>query len=96
MCSPELWKGLCCICIGTLTPETTLVDDLHQGRGGVHKGVCAIMAGIVPEEHREESDRLVDRIQSAVHGPARRKFITEYYAWVYSVAAEDHYERSSL
>lgn len=92
MCSPELTKGMCCICYGTLTPDNTLFDDLHEGRGGVHRGKCAILAGIMPEEHLPESDRLIRHIHNVPRGAQHDRAIREYYAWIDSVCDVDHYE----
>lgn len=86
---------MCCICYGTLTPENTLVDDLHEGRGGVHKGKCAYLAGIVPPVHQAQSDKLIRHIHS--HRPnsqPRRLATNRYYAWIDSVCGEDHYDMS--
>lgn len=93
MCHPDLTKGMCCICYGTLRPETTLFEDLYEGRGGVHKGKCAILAGIVPEEHVYESDHLIKRIHSAPpNSPRRRRAERDYYAFVDRIAEVDYYE----
>lgn len=91
MCSPELWQGLCCICYGTLTFENALYADLGEGRGGVHRGKCAILAGIVPEEHIAEHDRLIRHIHNCPSGPQKDGARREYYAFVDGIATEDQY-----
>lgn len=95
MCSPELTKGMCCICFGTLTPENTLYDDLHEGRGGIHRGVCAILAGIYPDEQIEETaERLIADLHAEPYGPHRNWMMRKYHEWVHAVATENHYDMS--
>lgn len=98
MCSPELTRGLCCICCGTLTEENTLYDDLNEGRGGVHKGKCAILAGIYNEVSAAEENRLTRLVERIRITKGNRELwmdaFREYYAFVDSIATEDHYDMS--
>lgn len=95
MCSPDLCKGICCICYGTLTPENTLYDDLHEGRGGIHKGICAYHAGIVPAEHQKQYDVWMSSLKTCPpQGGIRGMLIQGFYQWVASVAEEDYYDNS--
>lgn len=90
MCSPELTKGLCQICTGTLTPENTHVD--YDGNvWDVHKGVCAIHAGQVPYLHRMQYSWYVQRMHNASTQEVRRVITNAFYKWVREVADEDHY-----
>ncbi|MCG7607059.1 hypothetical protein [Mycobacterium sp. CnD-18-1] len=91
MCSPELTKGMCCICFGTLTPDNTLYDDLNEGRGGVHRGVCAILAGIYPDDQaRETAERMIAEIHA--QPPGDNEVMRRYYRWVHEVAEADFYD----
>lgn len=92
MCSPELARGICCICYGALRPETTLVDDLYEGRGGVHKGKCAILAGIIPEGHLAESDALIKRIHGLPPNSWARSQAAKAYHDFAERIAEANYE----
>ena len=92
MCSPELTRGLCQICTGSLTPENTFVDD-DGNAWDEHKGVCAIHAGAidpVPYYHRPTYVRYLARIQRAKTQWTRQEIIKAFYKWVNSVAEEDH------
>lgn len=92
MCSPELTRGLCQICTGTLTAENTFVDR-DNNTWDVHKGVCAIHAGAidaVPYHHRPSYVRYLARIQGAKTQWARQEIIKAFYKWVNAVASEDH------
>ena len=93
MCSPELTKGLCQICTGTLAPETTFIDR-DNNTWDVHKGVCAIHAGAidaVPYYHRATYARYMARIKNASTQAVRQQIIKGFYKWVKEVAEEDHY-----
>lgn len=94
MCSPELTMGICCICFGTLTPENTLYDDLHEGRGGVHKGKCAILAGIYPDSYAElVCQALIRRMHAAPNNrsPEWYEAYGRYGAFIDRIITEDHY-----
>lgn len=91
MCSPELTKGMCAICLGTVTPDNAFGNEMGLWED-LHRGFCAILAGIMPEEHLEKSDNMIRRIHATVHGPARIVRTNEYYAWARSIAEEDHYD----
>lgn len=96
MCSPELTRGMCCICCGTLTPENTLYDDLNEGRGGVHRGKCAILAGVgLTPEQEIEAKHLIRHVHTCVNGSLQHKQATmDYYGFVDRIATEDHYDNS--
>lgn len=90
MCSPELTKGLCQICTGTLTPENTHVD--RDGNvWDVHKGVCAVHAGEVPYGHAAKYSWYMKRMRNASTQAVRQSIIKAFYVWVKQVADEDHY-----
>lgn len=93
VCAPELTRGLCQICTGTLTPETTHVDRFGNA-WDVHKGVCAILAGdswAVPFLHRPSYHWLLAQISKASTSEVRRIKIKTFNKWVRQVADEDHY-----
>ena len=91
MCSPELTKGMCQICTGTLTPETTHVD--RDGNAwNVHKGVCAMHAGQVPAVHAAKYWWYVERMHKASTQEVRRSIMRSFYEWVREVAEENHYD----
>jgi hypothetical protein len=90
MCSPELTRGMCQVCLGTLTPETT------EPESDVHKGKCAVLAGISPPEHRERLDALIKFAHRWPHGsPQRDCAMRDYYRFVHSIAEVDHYDYSN-
>jgi hypothetical protein len=96
MCSPELCRGTCCICFGTLTPETTLYEDLGEGRGGVHRGKCAILAGL---SMTSEQKSIVDDLILSAHNmepnsPERQQADITYYRYVEAITTEDYYDNS--
>jgi hypothetical protein len=93
MCSPELTRGMCRICTGTLTPETTYVDR-HGNRWDVHKGVCAIEAGEideVPLYHQSQYGVYMQRIHNASTAEVRRVIVGAFVKWVREIARENHY-----
>ena len=82
---------MCCICCGELTPENALYEDLGEGRGGVHRGPCAIHAGFVPDEHREEWDRLIRHLHNCAHGSDQhRAAIIDVYSFADAISTENH------
>jgi hypothetical protein len=92
MCSPELTRGTCCICFGTLLPETALYEDCGEGRGGVHRGVCAILGGYYPsDELAYIGGMLIHFRHRATTQKERDEATNAYYGWVHSVADEHHY-----
>lgn len=92
MCSPELTKGMCCICFGTLADDNIYIDDEGQ-RWDFHKGVCALLAGVAPAEHRVELDDLARQVRDTKNGsPANATAIRAYYGFVDSIAIEDFYD----
>ncbi|OMC52530.1 hypothetical protein A5742_16405 [Mycolicibacterium fortuitum] len=93
MCSPELTRGMCQICTGTLTPDTTHVDR-YGNVWDVHKGVCAIHAGEVPHGHEFTYGWFMRRIHSASTQSVRQEIIKAFYKWVKEIADEDHYDMS--
>ena len=93
MCSPELTKGLCQVCTGRLTPETTHVDSYGE-RWDVHKGVCAIEAGAIdalPLIHRDTYWWYVTRIHNASSSEVRRSIVKALKKWIREIAKENHY-----
>lgn len=95
MCSPDLCKGICCICMGTLTPENALYMDCGEGRGGLHKGYCAYHAGDVAEEHQTISDLFAELLRKMDNkDPARNTALHLYDAWIESLGIENHYDNS--
>lgn len=96
MCSPDLCRGICCICCGNLTPETTLYDDLGEGRGGVHRGKCAILAGLsmTPAQKSFVDDLILEAHHMEPNSPERRQADRRYYRYVDAIATEDHYDNS--
>ena len=93
MCSPELTKGLCQICTGTLTTDNTQVDRLGN-TWDVHKGVCAIEAGCieaVPAYYRGTYFWYLGRIKSASTSEVRRLVVRKFTRWIRGMADENHY-----
>lgn len=83
--------GMCCICFGTLTPETAFIDHDYQ-MWDVHRGKCAILSGIIPPEHTAKIAKLIDEIHSHQQNtPGKRRATTRYYRFVDSIAKEDFY-----
>lgn len=94
MCSPELTKGMCTICFGTLTSENTFVDRFGDA-WNVHKGVCAIHAGEPPEGyHAATYWQYMDRMKNASTQFVRQEIIKSFYKWVLEIADENHYDMS--
>lgn len=94
MCSPELTRGMCCICFGALTLETVLFDDLGEGRGGVHRGKCAILAGVgLTDEQRVIIDDIIRTAHRLEPNSTERDCMTRaYYAYVDAIAEYDFYD----
>jgi hypothetical protein len=92
MCSPELTRGICCICFGSLTPDNTLHDDLNEGRGGVHRGKCAVLAGIYSDDDAAaEGEYLIRHMHNCAYGSRQHdKALKNYYAFVDRISTEDH------
>lgn len=90
MCSPELTRGMCQICTGTLTSETTYVDR-DGNLWDVHKGVCAIEAGEVPFVHQEKYSWYMSRACNASTQEVRRSIIKAFKKWIREIADENHY-----
>jgi hypothetical protein len=90
MCSPELTHGVCQICTGPLTPQTAHVDR-DGNMWDVHKGVCAIEAGHVPDAHSAMYWEYVNRAHNASTSEARRSSIKAFKKWVREIADENHY-----
>lgn len=90
---PDLTKGLCQICTGTLTPENTYVDRFGN-KWDVHKGVCAIHGGQVPTRHEAKYGWYVKRMHNASTAEVRRSITQAFYKWVEEIADEDHYDHS--
>lgn len=93
MCSPELTRGLCQICTGTLTPETTYVDRDHNV-WDVHRGVCAIEAGsadAVPAGWLPTYGWYMKRIGKASTPEVRRIIVRAFHKWIREIATENHY-----
>ncbi|WPH57687.1 hypothetical protein [Mycobacterium phage WXIN] len=94
MCSPELTKGMCGICFGTVTPDNAY-DNEHGLWEDVHRGVCAILAGLYPDSQIEETaERLIGDIHDEPYGPHRNWMMRKYHEWVRAVATENHYDES--
>lgn len=92
MCSPDLYQGQCCICYGKLWPGTGLHEDCGDGRGGIHKGVCAILGGYYPnDELAYIGGMIIYFLHSMPSGQERQDADNNYHKWVYSIAEEDHY-----
>lgn len=93
MCHPELTRGLCQICTGTLTPETTHID--RDGNvWDVHRGVCAMLAGECPPIHAAKYWQYMERMHNASTQEVRRVITNAFHKWVREVADEDHYDNS--
>lgn len=90
MCSPELTRGLCQICTGTLTPDNTYVDR-EGNMWDVHIGVCAIHVGQVPYGHEVAYGQYMQRMHDASTQTVRQGIIKAFYKWVKEIADEDHY-----
>lgn len=90
---PDLTRGLCQICTGTLTPENTHVDR-DGNTWDVHKGVCAMHAGQVPPQHQVKWSWYVGRMHNASTGAVRRSITRAFYKWIDEVADENHYDDS--
>jgi hypothetical protein len=90
MCSPELRKGICQICMGTLTLENEHVDR-DGNRWDVHRGVCAILAGEVPYQHQAAYSNWMQRLHRASTNAVRDSIRKAFYKWVRQVATENHY-----
>lgn len=93
MCSPELTRGMCQICTGALTPETTHVD--RDGNiWDVHRGVCAIEAGCleaVPHYWRATHAWYMSRINEASTSEVRRLIVRRFTRWIREIADENYY-----
>lgn len=95
MAHPDLWKGICCICMGTLTPENTLYEDCGEGRGGLHKGVCAYHAGDTSPEHQKLSELFSELLVKMDNKDPLRDVVFHLYdEWIRSLGLEDHYDHS--
>lgn len=92
MCNPELTKGLCQICTGTLTPENTHVDSFGN-TWDVHKGVCAIEAGdfdAIPLHARVAYQSLLGKVHSASTPEVRRIKTQTLSRWLRKIGVENH------
>lgn len=94
MCSPDLTAGLCTICTGPLTPETT-----HTDRDGntwdVHKGVCALEAGefsLLSPCYQRDYSYWIHRMRNASTPEVRRTITKAFSKWVRTIATENHQE----
>lgn len=89
MAYPDLTRGLCIICYGSLSDETR-----DESCSGVHKGVCALLAGVgFTDEQQEFSyDLIADAHSEAPNSPARREATERYYRYIRGIATEDHYD----
>ncbi len=97
MCHPSLTEGMCCICYGTLTPENTLYDDLHEGRGGIHRGKCAILGGIYPDLAAAITcEVFMKRMHNHPTNtcPAWHALYAEYMKYIDVLTDEDFYDMS--
>ncbi|MBB3752478.1 hypothetical protein FHT44_004990 [Mycolicibacterium sp. BK634] len=94
MCSPELVKGMCCICCGTLTPENIYVDDAGV-QWDFHRGKCAILGGVYSDPvHEAVGEALIKAFQSLPANSAERHLMNRiYYGFADLVADEDHFDR---
>lgn len=95
MAHPSLCVGMCCICYGTLTPESALHEDLHEGRGGVHRGKCAILAGIYPDLYAKlVCEALIKRMHAAPNNRSPEWYAAyrRYGAFIDRISTEDHYD----
>lgn len=93
MCHPDLTRGLCQICWGQLTPETTFVDR-DGNTWDVHKGVCAIESGApdaVPYFHQDKYWWYMKRINAASTAEVRRIIVRAFTKWIREIAEEDHH-----
>lgn len=94
MASPELYRGICSICYGTLFQSNALSWDLGDGRGGVHRGVCAIHAGFYPAEHAARFEQILADYHAAMdkqpHSSEAHALLMRYYEMASEVADEDH------
>lgn len=90
MCSPELTKGMCQICTGTLTPDTIHVDR-HGNVWDIHKGVCTMLAGEVSMVYAVAYSQYMERIRKASSQEVRRVIVNAFHKWVRQVADENHY-----
>lgn len=101
MCSPELTRGMCQICTGTLLPENTHIDR-YGNVWDIHKGVCAIEAGdmeVVPPYYRDTYCWYMDRIHDASTSEVRRLIVRKFKRWIREIAPENYeekYEPSNL
>ena len=95
MCSPELTRGMCQVCYGTLLPENTHIDR-YGNVWDVHKGVCAIEAGdmeVVSPYHRDTYLWYMDRIHEYHPPDERQVIINQFKRWIREIAPENHEEK---
>lgn len=91
MASPELYRGICSICHGTLFVSNVQSWDLGDGRGGVHRGVCAIAAGIYPPGHGDRFATLLSDYKAAErNSDEANQLLKRFYQMAAEVSAEDH------
>ena len=90
MCNPELTRGLCQICTWPLTPQTTHVD-CDSNLWDVHKGICAIEAGHVPDTHAPKYWEYMNRAHKASTPEVRRRSIKAFKKWVREITDENYY-----
>ena len=92
MCSPELTKGICCICYGTITPE-----NRHDDYSDLHRGKCAILAGVYPDLAAELTcEAFIKQMRAAPsnRSPEWYDAYRRYGAYIDSLGPEDHYDMS--
>lgn len=93
MCSPELTRGMCAICYGTVTPDNAYSDDLLLWED-LHRGKCAILYGLgMNKEQRVITSDMIDtahRLQP--NSPERECMMRAYHAYVDAIATEDYYD----
>ncbi len=88
MCHPSLTEGMCCICYGTVTPE-----NVHPEYRDLHRGKCAILAGVYPDPWCEITcEVFIQRMHAhpTKYGPEWNKISQEYYRYIASVTDEDY------
>lgn len=84
MCSPELTRGMCCICYEDIADGDHWQDETGQ-KYDIHRGECAVHAGYVPPQHQANYDRLVANIRN-LDGDLKRVAIRDFYRWAESIS----------
>lgn len=63
-----------------------------KGRGGIHRGKCAILAGLAmsPEQKSLADDIILHAHHAEPNSSERKRWDRVYYAFVDAIAIEDH------